>query len=307
MKQSLFKCQFFAGFALILVCAHAGVVAECRDLHVAPEILEGRRGPELSRLLSKVRLWVCLRDGEMIGAVPYHEKGVGEYAFEALTNAVLELDCETRRNYGDSKIAAFGRWHGFVNRKVWIVGGGKGDLHGCLRDTCFQTMPVLCEHRLASAQSEARQDSVDISALAKAVVRELGRLGDRSMIVRAGRKKLFRALESDGELAFCDGVFDDRERLLLEYAVLVSGRTSDLELACCWRLSETSGRVLASGIWRGKDDGPDAQQRIFLKRNRSGAQSIVFKFGCFGAEISFDVELIAETPLREDRSGDERI
>lgn len=300
MKVLVCKFLISISFVLLIGCAHAGVSVEIRSLEISPFVPEEHAESDTVALPSKLRAWVCCRGGEMIGAILPYVSAVDANGSAGSTNILLETDCETRCNYGESRKAKLGRWYGFVNATAWIVGGGRGGKPGGSMDKCVQMKPVSCERLVSRIRNDSSGNGQDAPSFVKTVQDELDRLGEGSMIVRSGGKKLFRALGTGKELVFSDGNYEGGDRLVLEYAILASECGDDAPLVCCWRLSKCDGTFLRSGVWRGSDIEMESQS-IKMKRYESGARSLVFKFGHLGAEIRLSTELIIERVVTSPR------
>ena len=219
MRLDNCKSLIAAGFACLVACTHAGVSARCRQLEFVPFVPEGCSGADCEAIAPKSQAWECCRGGEMIGAILPYMPEVDAREIASHSNLIVEADWETRRNYGESRIAKFGRWNGLVNASVWIVDGGSGSIARYGKDKCVQMMPLPCKHPFPCQHNVSTGASQVMLPYVKSVLDELDRMGARSMVVRSGKKKLLRALGKDVDPVFSDEMHEGNERLVLEYAV----------------------------------------------------------------------------------------
>lgn len=269
----------------VIGCTYAGVVLEPQGLNHALYAPDGLAAPDDGVALLESVAWVCCREGEMVGAVLPYVRIVGASGSADTTRFIAEIDSEICRNYSESRRSKFGRWYGFVNAKVWVVGGSLRGGADHKADKCVQMKPMRCEHMVSSSPRETPEGVQSAPPYVKRVMAELERLGDRSVVIRSGTKKLARAKETaDQGTVFYEGFSDDRERHILEYSVLGSDCQNDAEMACCWQLRKGDGTLLKSGVWKSGEVGAESEM-ISVCRNEQGNSTLVFRFGDFGAEV----------------------
>lgn len=274
-------------------CLYAGVSVERRSLILALQVSEGAVMTPLEVASLKSSAWVCCRGGEMVGAILPYVQVVGADEKKVATNLLAELDGEICRNYGDSRQQKFGRWYGFIESRVWAVGGKRGGLPGRIADRGVDVEPVACEYAVSSSPNGFSVNGQSVPHYVKNIIDELDRLGDESVVLRSGTKKLVRAFDTEQGTVFCDGIYEDLERLVLEYSVLASDYRKGVELACCWQLRKIDGALIASGVWRDGHVGPESKM-IEIRTNESGGWTLAFRFGTLGVKVVSKTDLAAD-------------